>query len=291
VTDGNGLSDSALVTVFVGVPVAQNESVSTPENNAVTITLSATQTGNVTMTFAIDADPTHGTLGAIGSVTNTFNSTTNTTTSTADVVYTPGSDYSGPDSFLYSATDNHNQTSSDATVSITVNEVALNAITDSNGAANTVSEGAANGDTVGITAHSTDPGGETVAYSLTNDAGGSFTIDSSSGVVTVADSSKLVDLGATASITVKAAEADDGGGAVTQDFTINVTEVALNTITDANSADNTVTETAANGTAVGITASSSDPAGETAAYSLEHDGGGPFTIDSRSGLGVLACSS
>src|SRR5262249_56723690 len=82
-------------------------------------------------------------------------------------------------------------------------------------------------------------------------------IDISRGVATVKVSRKLVDRGVTASTTVKAAEADDGGGAVTQDFTINVTEVALNTITDANSADNTVTETAANGTAVGITASSS----------------------------------
>src|SRR5262249_58542354 len=104
-------------------------------------------------------------------------------------------DYSGPDSFLYSATDNHNQTSTDATVSITVTEVSLTAITDSDASDNTVTETAANGTAVGITAHSSDPGGQTVAYSLTDAAGGAFQIARSTGVVTVKDSSKLVDLG------------------------------------------------------------------------------------------------
>src|SRR5438477_11769279 len=81
--------------------------------------------------------------------------------------------------------------------------------------------------------------GEAVAYSLTNSAGGAFAIDSSSGVVTVADSSKLVDLGATASITVRAAEADDGGGAVRSDERRVGNEGSANGITDTDSAGNT----------------------------------------------------
>src|SRR5207244_4326872 len=134
--------------------------------------------------------------------------------------------------------------------------------TNTGSGANTVTETAANGTSVGITAHSTDPAGETVAYTSAVNAGGAFAIDSSTGVVTVASSAALVDLGGTASITVQAAELDDGGGAVTKVFTINVTEVNLNAITDGDATANTVTETAANGTAVGITAHSTDPAGE-----------------------------
>jgi hypothetical protein len=45
----------------------------------------------------------------------------------------------------------------------TINELTLSSITDTNAASNTVTEGAPNGTTVGITANSTDPGGETVA--------------------------------------------------------------------------------------------------------------------------------
>src|SRR5262249_61805352 len=98
------------------------------------------------------------------------------------------------------------------------------------------------GDTVGITASSSDPGGEAVSYALTDDAGGAFTIDSSTGVVTVADHTKLADLGGSASITVQASEADDVGGAasVTHSFTLNVTEPSLTAITDSDATSKTL---------------------------------------------------
>src|SRR5205807_1497440 len=90
--------------------------------------------------------------------------------------------------------------------------------------ANTVSEGAANGDLVGITASSTDVHGGTVTFSLSDDAGGRFAIDASSGVVTVANASLLDYETATShDITVKAA--DPSGAFTTQTFTIAVTDV------------------------------------------------------------------
>jgi hypothetical protein len=58
---------------------------------------------------------------------------------------------------------------------------------DNNLSANTIAENSANGTTVGVTGFSTDPEGSTVSYSLSDDAGGRFAINSSTGVVTVAD--------------------------------------------------------------------------------------------------------
>ena len=56
--------------------------------------------------------------------------------------------------------------------------------------ATAVSESAANGTAVGVTALATDADStDTVTYSLTDDAGGRFTIDANTGVVTVADGS------------------------------------------------------------------------------------------------------
>ena len=68
------------------------------------------------------------------------------------------------------------------TVAISVideNENAVGPVTDSDGTADTVAENAGVGTAVGITALATDPDGtDTVTYSLTNDAGGLFAIDS-----------------------------------------------------------------------------------------------------------------
>src|SRR6266436_3523466 len=81
--------------------------------------------------------------------------------------------------------------------------------TDSDGATGgSISEGAATGDAVGITAASTDIHGGTVTFTLSDNAGGRFAIDGSTGVVTVANASLLNYETATShDITVKAADA------------------------------------------------------------------------------------
>ncbi len=108
------------------------------------------------------------------------------------------------------------------------NEFAVGAVTDVNAAANEVSESAANGTAVGITAQATDADvSDTVTFSLTDDAGGRFAIDTDTGVVTVADTG-LIDFETQTShdITVRATSTD----ASTQDqnFTITV----LNDVAD-----------------------------------------------------------
>ncbi len=95
--------------------------------------------------------------------------------------------------------------------------------TDSDAGANTVEELVANGTAVGVTAVSTVPGGDTITYALTDDAGGRFTIDTNTGVVTVADGTLLVYANDTShQITVQATDGDLNASA---NFTINVTPV------------------------------------------------------------------
>src|ERR1700712_2300410 len=93
--------------------------------------------------------------------------------------------------------------------------------TDTNAAANSVAEGAAVNTLVGITANSTDAE-QAVSYSLASDSsGGGFKIDATTGVVTVADPSKIdfeTAAGHAYTITVNSS---DGITASSQSFTIN----------------------------------------------------------------------
>ncbi|HBR50076.1 MAG TPA: hypothetical protein DEA71_08315, partial [Nitrospira sp.] len=94
--------------------------------------------------------------------------------------------------------------------------------TDLSLSANTVAENAANGTVVG-TVSGTDPdSGDTKTYSFTDSAGGRFTIDSSTGVITVADGS-LLDYESATSHTITVRVTDGGGLTYDETFTINLT--------------------------------------------------------------------
>lgn len=175
------------------------------------------------------------------------------------------------------------------TFTIAVSDVAPSAPVDSNGATNTVAEGAANGSTVGLTAFSTDINGPGVTYSLVGDtSGGGFTINATTGVVTVADSTKLDYETTPGHAYTVTAQASDGTFTNSQTFTIALTDVAPSAPTDTNGAANTVAEGAANGSTVGITASSLDPNGPATTYSLSDSAGGRFAIDSSTGIVTVA---
>ncbi|MDE5420560.1 cadherin repeat domain-containing protein, partial [Labilibaculum sp. DW002] len=169
----------------------------------------------------------------------------------------------------------------------------ISAITDDNIAANEVSENASNGDSVGITAEATDAdAGDVISYSLTDNAGGRFAIDASSGVITVADEDQLDYEAATShNVTVKALSTD--GSSKTKIFTIAVinadgstqgggdTDNEISAITDTNTAANQISENASNGDSVGITAEATDAdAGDVISYSLTDNADGRFAIDS-----------
>ena len=143
-------------------------------------------------------------------------------------------------------------------------------------------ENSANGTTVGVTGLATDPDGtDVVAYSLDDNAGGRFTINSTTGVVTI---NGAIDRETAASynITIRATSSDTSFS--TQAFTINIgdqDEFDTGAVTDTNAVANTVAENAAIGTTVGITglASDADATTNTITYTLFDNDGGSFAID------------
>jgi hypothetical protein len=172
-----------------------------------------------------------------------------------------------------------------------VNDNPVSAISDSNAVSNSVDENAATGTVVGITALATDADADTsISYSLSDNAGGRFAIDATSGVITVADGTLLDFESATShDLTVLATSSD--GSANSQPFTINPSNVnePVSSIKDIDVAADAVVENAVNGTAVGITALAIDAdAGTTISYSLSDNAGGRFAIDATSGVVTVA---
>ena len=172
----------------------------------------------------------------------------------------------------------------------------ISSISDSDGSDNQVAENASEGTTVGITAYASDAdSGDSVTYSLNDDASGRFTINSGSGVVTVAAGASIDYETATShNIEVKATSSD--GTTSTKAFGIAVLDEEetneISSISDSDGSDNQVTENAPEGTTVGITAYASDAdSGDTVTYSLNDDASGRFTINSSSGVVTVAAGA
>ncbi len=112
-------------------------------------------------------------------------------------------------------------------VDVTLNVTNLNdnpvILIDNDPDANSVAENVAIGTAVGITALGTDAdAGTTVTYSLTDDAGGLFSIDPVTGVVTVAGA---LDYETATSHTITVLATSSDGSTASEDFTINIVNV------------------------------------------------------------------
>ncbi|MEQ1661568.1 MAG: cadherin-like domain-containing protein [Thiobacillus sp.] len=174
-----------------------------------------------------------------------------------------------------------------------VDEFDTGAISDSNATVDAVAENATIGTVVGVTAFASDADAttNTITYSLTNNDGGRFAIDSATGVVTVAGAIDREIDGASRNITVRATSVD--GSFDEQIFSIGINDIDefdVAPITDTNGAANTISENAANGSVVGITAfaSDADATNNGITYSLDNDAGGRFTIDGSTGVITVA---
>ncbi|MFO1069398.1 MAG: cadherin domain-containing protein [Geminicoccaceae bacterium] len=156
---------------------------------------------------------------------------------------------------------------------------------DVNTASNRVSEGAANGTAVGVTVRASDPDGDTLVYSLADDADGRFTINASTGVVTVKDGA-LIDFETSTSHTIIARATDPDGLFSQQSFVIAVASstAAQGPVVDIDATADAVDENPATGTLVGITAQAIDPDGDRITYSLVNNSLGRFAINSTTGV-------
>jgi hypothetical protein len=156
---------------------------------------------------------------------------------------------------------------------------------DQDPAGNVVAENAATGSATGITVQASDPDGDTITYTLTDNAGGRFAIDPVTGVVTVADGS-LLDYEAAASHQITILATSQGGLSASETLTINLADLneAPTVPLDQDPAGNVVAENAATGSATGITVQASDPDGDTITYTLTDNAGGRFAIDPVTGV-------
>ena len=256
----NSVNEGAASGTAVGITAFATD----PNSDTVTYSLTDSASGR----FTIDA--------ATGVVTVANGTLLNYETGTSHIITVQASDGAGG--------------TSTESFTIAISNVNPSTPTDADATANSVAEDAATGTTVGVTASSSDPNGPAVTYSLTNDAGGRFTINSSTGVVTVAAGTLLnFETGTSHSITVQSS--DGAGGTSTASFSISVTNVNPTAPADADGAANSVAEGAVNGTAVGVTAASSDPNGPAVTYSLTDSAGGRFAIDSSTGVVSVANGS
>jgi len=110
VTDQGGLwyEESFVISILDvnDAPVANNQTVSTPEDTALAILLTGSDQDGDPLTYAVIANPTHGIL----------------TGTAPNLTYTPAANYYGPDSFTFQASDAF-LVSNIATVTINVQSV------------------------------------------------------------------------------------------------------------------------------------------------------------------------
>ncbi len=172
----------------------------------------------------------------------------------------------------------------------------MSVTTDADPTSNSITENAAIGSLVGITAaaQDADATNSSVSFSLVNDDGGRFVIDSQTGIVSLAGTIDREVDGAARTIVVRSTSAD--GSFSDQSFTINVVDVDefdVGPINDTNALANSVAENAATGTTVGLTANASDADAtqSSVTYALIDDAGGRFAIDANSGVVTVANGS
>ncbi|HEY7319251.1 MAG TPA: Ig-like domain-containing protein, partial [Candidatus Binatia bacterium] len=122
--DGSRYSNIAMAMIDIvpvnDPPIATSQSVATNEITPKIITLSANDIDSTSLSFGVVTSPSHGFLGAIGAASCATQG--RGSTCTANVTYTPGANYHGPDNFTFKATDGQTD-SNPAAVSITVNAV------------------------------------------------------------------------------------------------------------------------------------------------------------------------
>ncbi|HEX2957954.1 MAG TPA: Ig-like domain-containing protein [Chitinispirillaceae bacterium] len=218
------------VTDVNRAPVANTQSVSTNEDNALAISLSGSDPDGAAVTYQISSNPTHGILS--GTVPN--------------LTYTPDANYNGSDAFTFSVSDG--SLSAQATVSITVNAVndapVLNPI-----AAQSVKETSA----LTFTATGSDIDGNTLTFSAVSlPSGATF----NNGIFTW---TPTYEQAGSYTITVSLS---DGTATVTKDVAITVSNLNRAPVAKAQSV------TTDEDNAVTMILSGSDPDGEALSYTV-----------------------
>ncbi|PJJ58402.1 hypothetical protein CLV56_2653 [Mumia flava] len=252
VDDGNGGTATGTVTVTVAdvadntPPTAGDVSASTDENTPVDITLDGADADGDELTYSY-TQPANGSVSGDG----------------PDVTYTPAADFDGEDSFEYTVDDGNGGTAT-GTVTVTVNDVAVNTPP----TAGDVSVSTDENTPVDITLDGADADGDELTYSYTQPANGSVSGDGPDVTYTPAADFDGED---SFEYTV-----DDGnGGTATGTVTVTVSDVAVNTPPTAND----VAASTEQDTAVDVTLDGADADGDALTYSYTQPSNGSVSGD------------
>ncbi len=143
----NAIPGGRVVRLLPGTVTAPDASVSTDEETPVTMTLTASSSLGVPLTFSVSAPPSHGTLSGTA----------------PDLTYTPAANYFGSDSFRFRASDGTG--SAEGTVSLTVRPTA------DAPAATPLSVTTVVGTPVAVTLSGSDPDNDALSYTVVTGPG------------------------------------------------------------------------------------------------------------------------
>jgi YVTN family beta-propeller protein len=122
--DGTADSNTAIVTVTItpvnDAPAALNQAVTTDEDTPVVVTIAGIDVDSPNLTFSLQQNPQHGTLGSFG--TGSCIAAGTGSNCSLNVSYTPAPDFNGTDSFTFRVIDG-SVASDIATVDMTVRPV------------------------------------------------------------------------------------------------------------------------------------------------------------------------
>ncbi len=244
IEDGNGGTDTAIVTITIDpqndFPVANDDGATTPEDTAITIDV----LGN-------DTDIDIGDTLVVTGVTPPLNgSVVNNNT---NVTYTPNANFSGTDTFAYTASDGNGGTDT-ATVTISVGGI-NDPPTFTSAPVRTATEDQLY--SYGITA--TDPDGDTLTFTATTKPAWLDLADNGNGTALLTGTPSNNDVG---DHNVEL-EVGDGTATDTQIFNIRVSNSA-----DAPFFTSNPPVTATQGTTYNYTATASDPDGDPLTFSV-----------------------
>ena len=241
VTDRGGLTYTEAFQINLSnvneAPTGANATLTINEDTPRTLTaanfgFSDVDAGDTLSAVRIDTVPSAGSLTLSGVAVTAGQVVSAADITAGRLVFTPAADANGTGyaRVTFSVRDSSNAYDT-APNTMTFNVTAVNdAPTDLALSANTVAENAATGTVVG-TVSGTDPdSGDTKTYSLTDTAGGRFAINSSTGVITVANGS-LLNYESATSHTVTVQVTDSAGQHYTETFTIVLTNVNEGPIT------------------------------------------------------------
>ena len=271
VSDGNGGSDTGLVTITVtavnDAPVVNDQSFSVSEAAS-----NGTSVGTV---LASDVD-VGDTLGyALSAGPFAINATTGEITVNGALDFDTTPSYT----LTVTVTDNGAGTLSD-TATITINVTDVNEAPTYNDASRSIDENVAAGTNVGAAVTGTDPdAGQVLSYSIVSgNTGGAFAINSATGQITTA---AAINFEATPSYSLVVRATDNGTPVLSDDATVSITVNNLNDAPVVNDQSFSIAEDAVSPAAVGTVVATDQDTADTLSYGLT--GTGPFTINAGTG--------